>query len=482
MGESIMAKYITTCKLNFYYSRKAGKIAIVTMDNGEDAKKPNTWSKEAFDSLDRVLDIVEADTDVKGWLLTGKPFSFNAGADIMSVGLVTDREFALSLPRMGHHTFGRIISLNIPTVAAINGVALGGGTEVALAHKYRTIAKSPGGCDMFACPECFINLVPGWGGTQLIPRIAGAEVAVELIIKNPLNQNRMLNANQVYELGLADRLFEPAEFIDDSIKFLEGIITDEEKIDKKPVNPEMSDKLYHETKKFIISKVHSGATAPYRTLDLIEGAGKWSLEEGFAQEDEALADAVMSPQFIASLYSFNLIQRRAKKLPGRPQDVKGIKTDKIGIIGAGLMASQIALLFAQKLQVPIIIKDIKQEFVDKGLAYIRDELTKQMKKGKLSETEAKWIGNDLITGTLSYSGFEDCDLVIEAVFEAMSVKQTVFKELEAVCKPETLFLTNTSSLDITKMAENLNESVTGSRISFFQSDCCYAACGDYPGG
>jgi len=121
------------------------------------------------------------------------------------------------------------------------------------------------------------------------------------------------------------------------------------------------------------------------------------------------------------------------------------------------MASQIALLFAQKLQVPIIIKDIKQDFIDKGVAYIRDELAKQVKKGKLSNTEAKWMGNDLITGTVSYSGFEDCDIVIEAVFEAMSIKQTVFKELEEVCKPETLFLTNTSSLNITEMAKNLRD-------------------------
>ncbi len=452
-----MAKYIMTCKLNFYHSKKAGKIAIVTMDNGEDYRKPNTWSKEAMDSLNQVLDIVEKDTDVKGWLLTGKPFFFNAGADIMSIEIGIDREGALALPRMGHSTFKRIMELKIPTVAAINGAAMGGGTEVTLAHDYRTISKSPGGCDHFALPECFINLIPGWGGTQLIPRIAGVQAAVDLIIKNPLNQNRMMKSLQVFDMGLADKLIEPAEFFDESIKFLEGIITGEDKTEKKAADPSMSDEFYNETKAFIQSKVHSGAIAPYRALDLIKGAASWSLDEGFAQEDEALADMAMSPQFLASVYSFNLVQRRAKKLPGRPADVKGNKIGKIGIIGAGLMASQMALLFAQRYQVPIIMKDIKQEFVDKGLDYIRAELAKLVKKGRLTESDGSWIGNELVKGTVTYDGFEDCDFVIEAVFEEMGIKQKVFGDLEEVCKPECLFLTNTSSLNITEMAEKLKD-------------------------
>ncbi|MCP4109560.1 MAG: 3-hydroxyacyl-CoA dehydrogenase, partial [Desulfobacteraceae bacterium] len=452
-----MAKYIMTCKLNFHHSKKAGKLAIVTMDNGENYTKPNTWSKEAMDSLNQVLDIVEKDPDVKGWLLTGKPFFFNAGADIMSIDPNIDREGALALPRMGHSTFKRIMELKIPTVAAINGAAMGGGTEVALAHDYRTISKSPGGCDHFALPECFINLIPGWGGTQIVPRIAGVQAAVDLIIKNPLNQNRMMKSIQVFEMGLADKLIEPVEFFDESIKFLEDIITGEEKTEKKAADPKMSDEFYNETKAFIQSKVHSGAIAPYRALDLIKGAASWSLDEGFAQEDEALADMAMSPQFLASVYSFNLVQRRAKKLPGRPADVKGNKIGKIGIIGAGLMASQMALLFAQRYKVPIVMKDIKQEFVDKGLDYIRGELAKLVKKGRLTESDGKWIGNDLVKGTVTYDGFEECDFVIEAVFEEMGIKQKVFGDLEEVCKPECLFLTNTSSLNITEMAEKLKD-------------------------
>jgi len=150
---------------------------------------------------------------------------------------------------------------------------------------------------------------------------------------------------------------------------------------------------------------------------------------------------ILSDQFKCGVYSFDLTQRRAKKLPGRPpKEVKGNKINKIGVIGAGLMASQMALLFAQRYQCPVVMKDIKQEFVDKGLAYCREQLAKTAKKGKLSAADAKWIGEELITGTLTYEPFKDCDFVIEAVFEEMGIKQKIFGELEAVCKPECLFL------------------------------------------
>jgi 3-hydroxyacyl-CoA dehydrogenase/enoyl-CoA hydratase/carnithine racemase len=453
-----MAKYITECKLNYHQSKKAGKIAIVTMDNGQFYNVPNTWGVEALESLNKVIDIVEKDADVKGWFLTGKLYIFNVGADIMSVDPNVKREQALEIGALGHKTFKRIMDLKIPTLAAINGAAMGGGVEVGLYHKYRTISKSPGGCDHYALPECFLGLIPGWGGTQLVTKMCGPETAIELIIKNPLNMNKMINSKKAFEMGLADKLIAPAEFIDDSLALLERIITGEEKIERKKVDPKMSDDLYNKTKAEIAGKVHSGALGPYRALDLIKGAAEWSLDEGFQKEDEALADMITSDQFKCGVYSFDLTQRRAKKLPGRPpKEVKGNKIAKIGIIGAGLMASQMALLFAQRYQCPVVMKDIKQEFVDKGLAYVREQLGKTAKKGRLTEAEAKWIGEELVTGTITYNEFKDCDFVIEAVFEEMGIKQKIFGDLEAACKPECLFLTNTSSLDIAEMSKNLKD-------------------------
>jgi 3-hydroxyacyl-CoA dehydrogenase/enoyl-CoA hydratase/carnithine racemase len=453
-----MAKYITECKLNYHQSKKAGKIAIVTMDNGQLFNVPNTWGAEALESLNKVIDIVEKDANVKGWMLTGKPYIFNVGADIMSVDANAKRADALEIGMLGHKIFKRIMGLKIPTLAAINGAAMGGGVEVGLYHNYRTISRSPGGCDHYALPECFLGLVPGWGGTQLVTRLCGPEAAIELIIMNPLNMNKMINSKKAFEMGLADKLIAPAEFMDESLALLERIITGEEKIERKKADPKVSDDLYNKTKAAIAGRVHSGALSPYRALDLIRGAAGWSLDEGFLKESEALADMIVSDQFKCGVYSFDLTQRRAKKLPGRPpKEVKGNKIAKIGVIGAGLMASQMALLFAQRYQCPVIMKDIKQEFVDKGLAYVRDQLAKTAKKGRLTETEAKWMGEELITGTVSYEPFKDCDFVIEAVFEEIGIKQKVFGELEAICKPECLFLTNTSSLDIAAMGKNLKD-------------------------
>ncbi|MGA9108980.1 MAG: 3-hydroxyacyl-CoA dehydrogenase NAD-binding domain-containing protein [Smithella sp.] len=453
-----MAKYITECKLNYHQSKKAGKIAIVTMDNGQLFNVPNTWGAEALESLNKVIDIVEKDADVKGWIMTGKPYIFNVGADIMSVDANAKRADALEIGTLGHKIFKRIMGLKFPTLAAINGAAMGGGVEVGLYHNYRTISRSPGGCDHYALPECFLGLVPGWGGTQLVTKLCGPEAAIELIIMNPLNMNKMINSKKAFEMGLADKLIAPAEFMDESLALLERIITGEEKIERKKADPKVSDDLYNTTRAAIAGRVHSGALSPFRALDLIRGAAGWSLDEGFQKESEALADMIVSDQFKCGVYSFDLTQRRAKKLPGRPpKEVKGNKIAKIGVIGAGLMASQMALLFAQRYQCPVIMKDIKQEFVDKGLAYVRDQLAKSAKKGRLTANEAKWMGEEIITGTVSYEPFKDCDFVIEAIFEEIAIKQKVFGELEAVCKPECLFLTNTSSLDIAAMGKNLKD-------------------------
>ncbi|HPI91992.1 MAG TPA: enoyl-CoA hydratase-related protein, partial [Deltaproteobacteria bacterium] len=354
-----MAKYITECKLNYFNSKKAGKIAIVTMDNGQMYNIPNTWGVEAFESLNKVLDIVEKDKDVKGWMLTGKPFIFNVGADIMSVDPNATKKDVLDIGVMGHKSFKRIMDLKIPTLAAINGATMGGGCEVGLYHDYRTISKSPGGCDHYALPECFLGLVPGWGGTQLVTKLAGPEKAIELIIMNPLNQNKMINSIKAFEMGLADFLLAPNDFTGQSLAILEGIIAGEVKVDRKKVDPKMSDELYNQTKFQIMGRVHSGALAPYKALDLIRGAAGWSWDEGFQKETEVLADMILSDQFKCGLYSFDLTQRRAKKLPGRPpKEVKGNKIAKIGVIGAGLMASQMALLFAQRYQCPVLMKDI----------------------------------------------------------------------------------------------------------------------------
>lgn len=444
-----MGKLITRFYPQFYQSR-VGKIVLLTMDNGEDYKKPNTFGEEALASLSHALDLIVREPEVKGLLLTGKPYVFAAGADLTEIPYINTFEQGRDIGRSGHATFKHIMDLPFPSVAAINGAALGGGLEIALYCTYRTVSR---GAFPIAFPECFLGLVPGWGGCTLTPRLLGPEKALELVIFNPLNQNRMINGPRAFEMGLADRLFDTAEFLDDSLRFLEALIAGTEKVERAPVDTSALKQLVGKARAFVDSKVHGAAIAPYRALDLVEGAFTWDVDRGFAEEDRALGDLIKSRQCKASVYSFDLTQRRAKRPAGVPE-VSPQKVTKVGVIGAGLMASQLALLFLQRLGVPVVVKDIRQEFVDKGLGYIRAELGKQVEKGRLPEPKARYLGS-LVRGTLNWADFADCDFVIEAVFEEMAVKQQVFAEAEGVVPETCILASNTSSLSLTEMASRL---------------------------
>src|SRR4029077_1613356 len=178
---------------------------LVTIDNGEDWTKPTFFGEQALESLDRLLEALEG-SDYSGAGITGKPFFFAAGADITEFPDIT-RDRAIEGARAGHELFGRLRALPFPTVAAINGACLGGGVELALHCTARTVSTA---VRHFAFPEVFLGLFPAWGGTQLLPRLVGPETAIKVIVSNPLRQNRMLTGRQVAELGIADRLFEPA--------------------------------------------------------------------------------------------------------------------------------------------------------------------------------------------------------------------------------------------------------------------------------
>lgn len=435
---------------NRFYESPVGKIAIVTMDNGHDYKKPNTFSESALRSLNKALDEILKDGGVKGMMLTGKPYIFAAGADLTEVPFITTFEQGYQIGQFGHFSMKRIMDLPFPTLAAINGVALGGGLEIALYCQYRTVAKSAQGIGF---PECFLGIIPGWGGCTLGTKLLGPEKALELIIFNALNQNRMINGPRAFQLGLADRLFDGAEFLDESLQFLVDIIAGKVKVDRPAVSGSNVKSAITKAKAFVDSKVHGAAPAPYRALELIEGACKWEFEQGFEEENKALGDLIKTRECKASIYSFDLVNRYAKKPKGMPE-AKPQAINKVGIIGAGLMASQLAQLFIYRLGVPVVMKDIKQEFVDKGCAYVGQEFQKMVEKGRLSEAQGRYL-TSLLKGTLDYKDFADCDFVIEAVFEEMKIKKQVFAEAEAFIKPNAILATNTSSLSVSKMAAGL---------------------------
>jgi 3-hydroxyacyl-CoA dehydrogenase/enoyl-CoA hydratase/carnithine racemase len=432
---------------------RAGDVAVVTIDNGEDWTKPTFFGAAALKSLDRALDELEGG-DFRAAVITGKPFFFAAGADITEFPDIT-RERAIEGARAGHELFGRLRELRFPTVAAINGACLGGGVEIALHCTARTISSA---VRHFAFPEVFLGLFPAWGGTQLLPKLAGPEAAIKVIVSNPLRQNRMLRAAEVAELGIADRLIEPAEFVDESLAFALELA------ERPPerAEPDWSDAetVFRRARTSVDDTVHGAAPAPAVALELIEGARDWTLEEGYRREEEAIGELLPGPQAQASIYAFQLVEQRAKRHPARPtatpQDVR-----KVGIVGAGLMARQIAALFLRRLEVPIVIRDVKQEIVDEAIAEIGAEAGKRQ-----DEAKARFLAS-IVSGRTSYEGFADCDLVLEAVFEEIEIKKEVFAELEDVVADTCVLATNTSALSVTEMATDLRRPERVAGMHFF---------------
>ncbi len=445
-----MADEVVTQFKETYADTRAGRIALVTMDNGFDYKKPNAFWLGSLASLNACLDRIAEDPGVKALVLTGKAYIFAVGADITQMETITTFEEAKSIAVAGHQAFKRIMDLPYPTVAAVNGAVMGGGLEIALACGYRTIST---GVTALAFPECFIGLLPGWGGTTLLPKLVGPEKALQVIVYNALNNNRMLNGKAAFEMGIADRLYEPVDFLDASIEFAVGLLEGGERVERPAPDFSGVDALCDAARAMADAKTHGRAPAPYAAIEIIRKAGSISVDEGFALEDDALAELGTTDQCKASLYSFDLVQRRAKKPVGVPEGWPS-PVNKIGVLGAGLMGSQLATLFLRRLRVPVVVKDIKQEFVDKGLDYIRGELSKQAEKGRIDKGQLPWM-NGLLSGTLDYADMADCDFVIEAVLEEMPVKKKVFAELEEAVGEACILATNTSSLPITEMSSDL---------------------------
>jgi 3-hydroxyacyl-CoA dehydrogenase/enoyl-CoA hydratase/carnithine racemase len=431
----------------------SGEIALVTLDNGHDHTRPSTFGPGGLAALDAALDEVEAHSPrVAAIAVTGKPFVFAVGADLAGLPLVTDRATALELGRLGHRVFRRLRDSAVPTFAFVNGAAMGGGLELALHCQHRTLSRSAAA---LALPEVFLGLVPGWGGTQLLPRLVGAANAVTVMIDNPLNQNRMLQPAQAAELGLADVLLDGADFLAESLRWAARVVRGEVTVTRPEVDRGPAwDEALARGRALADAKVHGAAPAAYRALDLLELARTADLDEGFAAEDEALADLVMGEELRAGLYAFDLVQKRARRPVGAPDAALARPVTKVGVVGAGLMAGQLALLFARRLEVPVVLTDLDQARLDKGVAYVHGEVDTLLRKKRIGADQANRL-KALVTGSLTKDAFADADLVIEAVFEELKVKQQVFAEVEAVVRPDCVLATNTSSLSVTEMAAGL---------------------------
>ncbi|MCD9140598.1 3-hydroxyacyl-CoA dehydrogenase NAD-binding domain-containing protein [Streptomyces albireticuli] len=441
---------------HFDLPKGAGTFALITLDNGLDHTKPTTFGPRSLANLSAAIDQVEAearDGKITGVGVTGKPFIFAVGADLKGVELLARHEDALAIGKGGHDVFKRLSSLAVPTFAYYNGAAMGGGVEVGLHCTYRTVSKA---IPAFSLPEVFLGLVPGWGGCTLLPNLIGADRAVSVIIENSLSQNKQLRGKQVFELGIADALFEGADFLEQSLLWTASVLSGETEVSRPEVDRgEAWDQAVERGRFIADSKVHGAAPAAYRALEIISAAKNGDLAAGFDAEDKALADLIMGGELRSGIYAFNLVQKRAKRPAGAPDRSLARPVTKVGVVGAGLMASQLALLFLRRLEVPVVLTDIDQERVDKGVGYVHGEIDKLLAKGRIGQDKANRLKAS-VTGSLDKAAaFGDADFVIEAVFEEMGVKQQVFAEVEAVVPAHTILATNTSSLSVTEMASKL---------------------------
>ncbi|MDR7303176.1 3-hydroxyacyl-CoA dehydrogenase NAD-binding domain-containing protein [Haloactinomyces albus] len=430
----------------------AGRVALITIDNGYDHNRPSTFGPGGLASLNAALD--EAfDAAPAAIAVTGKPFVFAVGADLSGVGEISERDQAHYVAKTGHDVFRRLTESTIPTFALVNGAALGGGLELALSCHYRTVAANAGA---IAFPECFLGLFPGWGGTQLLPNLIGADAAVTVIVENALNQNKMLNPGKATKMGIFDIELDAADFLEESLRWAGRVVSGEVQVQRPEIDRGQAwDDAIGRARSIVAGKTHGASPAVDRAVDLIDLARGNDLDSGYAAETEALTDALMSDELRAGLYSFDLTQKRAKKPAGAPDKSLARDIGKVGVVGAGLMAGQLALLFLRRLQVPVVLTDIDQERIDKGVAYVHGEIDKLADKGRLSGDEVNRL-KALVSGSLDKQAFADADFVLEAVFEEMSVKQKVFGELEQYVSPEAILATNTSSLSISEMAANLS--------------------------
>lgn len=455
--EVITRSYVTDVRL-----ASGRTLGLVTLDNGQGHRRPATLGPATMIGLGRALlqlrsRAAAGEIDAIG--VTGEGYVLAAGADLSAVASLSDPEDGRDMARLGHAVYSHLAEEGVPTFAFINGTALGGGLEVALACTYRTVSTAANGLGL---PEAFIGLVPGWGGVYRLPRLVGPEAALTVMIENPLNNNRSLDGATFAKFGGADAAFEPADFLEQSLAWADRVLGGQEQV-QRPFSVDPADAAVSQRwgaavakgRKLVTAKTQDAAPAPAKVLDLFEANRTLSQQESAELEVEALTELMGTTAFHNTVYSFlDLVQKRGKRPAGAPDAKLARPLTKVGVVGAGLMAAQLALVFAQKLKVPVVMTDMDQERVDRGLEHVRADIAKQLERGRISQDAANRT-TALITGSVDKSVYADADWVIEAVFEEISVKKAVFAELEDIVTETCILATNTSSLSVTEMAADL---------------------------
>ncbi|KQR62503.1 3-hydroxyacyl-CoA dehydrogenase NAD-binding domain-containing protein [Acidovorax sp. Leaf160] len=413
-----------------------GDIAVITLNNPPVNGLGHATRKGITDGLERA----NADAAVKTIVITGAGGAFSGGADIKEFG--TDK--ALQEPNL-LSVISTVENSPKPVVAAIHTVCMGGGLELALGCHYRIAAP---GCNV-ALPEVKLGILPGAGGTQRLPRVVGVEPALNMIVSGEPVKSELIGSMPGQKLF--DKMAaSPESLAEEALAFARSVA------DARPLplvrnlpckHPEGD--AYFQFARNMVKGMAKNLPAPAKCVDAVEAATKRKFADGMAYERELFINLMWTPESRALRHIF-FSERAASKIPDVPSDTpqRAIKT--VGVIGAGTMGGGIAMNFLNA-GIPVIILETKQEALDRGIATIKKNYEAQVKKGKLKEDKFQQRMG-LLQTTLSYDDLKDADLVIEAVFEEMGVKEAVFKQLDAVAKPGAILASNTSTLDVDQIA------------------------------
>ncbi len=409
-----------------------GKVAVITMNNPPVNGLGHALRKGIVEGLDRAL----ADAGVEAIVLIGGGNAFSGGADI--------REFNTPAARAEPHlrqVIARIETVSKPVVAAVHKVAMGGGLELALGCHYRVGA--PGA--QIALPEVKLGILPGAGGTQRLPRAIDAKAALEMMLTgNPTLSERM-------PAGLFDEIVQ-GDLLQGAIAFARKVVAE-----KRPLRKLRDEKvkLAGDAAAFIaeagrkVAKESRGFPAPPMIVACLEAATTLPFDQGLEFERARFEELVVTTESKALRHAF-FGERTASKIPDVPDSTPTIEVKKVAIVGAGTMGGGIGMAFANA-GFPVTLLEVKQEALDRGLDTIRKNYAATVAKGRLAQGEMdKRVGR--FSTALSYDAIKDADLVIEAVFEDMSVKESVFRQLDATMKPGAILATNTSTLDVNRIA------------------------------
>ncbi|HOB01920.1 MAG TPA: 3-hydroxyacyl-CoA dehydrogenase NAD-binding domain-containing protein [Casimicrobium huifangae] len=409
-------------------------VAILTLDN----PPVNGLSYALRVAFAEALDKANADAAVKAVVVTGAGKAFSGGADIKEFGSpkAAAEPNLLSLIRACELS-------SKPVVAAIHSVAMGGGLELALGCHYRVTAPGAN----IALPEVKLGLIPGAGGTQRLPRVIGVEAALNIIVSGEPVKSEFIASFPGQKLF--DKVIE-GDLMAGAIAFAL------EKADVRPLPLVRDMKVGHPEAdayfKFALNTVTAMAKnfpAPRKCVEAVQNATRMKFDDGMKAEREIFMNLMFTPECVSLRHLF-IAERAASKIPDVPEDTKPRDIKKVGVIGAGTMGGGIAMNFLNA-GVPVIVLEMKQEAIDKGFGVIRKNYEAQVAKKKLKQEKLdERMG--MLTSTLDYAALADCDLIIEAVFEEIGVKEKVFQALDAVAKPGAILASNTSTLDVNKIA------------------------------